>query len=67
MSYRVFKRKNWRKEGNKYVPVVNKGQTVRHVETAAEARAICMAANKDRPAYGTKGYYSFVWHEFTEE
>jgi hypothetical protein len=66
MAFKIFKRKTWRKVNGKHMPYASTGQTVRTVEKYEDARAICMEANKNRPAYGTKGYYNFVYHEFTE-
>jgi hypothetical protein len=62
--YEIIKRKSWRRDARRYVPHATPGRRVRTVETEAEARAICAEANKNRPAYGTSGYFNFTYTEY---
>lgn len=65
--YRVFKRKAWRKDSTgKFVPHPGaRKTTIDHVETATEARAICLPHNAERPEnFGQAAYYNFMFYEF---
>lgn len=67
VTYTVFKRKVYRKDGRQWVPFYTRGQTVRTGCTLAEARELCATgpANMARDA-GTE-YRGLTFYEFTAE
>lgn len=63
-QFQVFRRRAWRKDGDRWVPLATPGRHHCYVSSEEEARRICQQANADRPAYGTAGYYRFTYTEY---
>jgi hypothetical protein len=68
MSYRIFSRKAYRREGGKYVPSASRGTTIRRgVETVEEARRMCASGPANVALREGREYRNLPFHEFTEE
>lgn len=65
---RIFKRKAWRREGDKYVPHgAARKTTVQYATTVSEAREICTEHNRKRYALTGHAGYNFMFYEFERE
>ena len=63
--YKVFKRKVYRREHGEYVPYHGRRITIKHVETADEARAICKHGPANQALEAGREYRNLCFYEYT--
>lgn len=70
MTYRVFSRKVWKREGGRWVPrpFYSRGRTIRRgVQTEDEARQLCASGPANVALREGREYRHLPFHEFEGE
>lgn len=66
-TYRVFKRRAWKRSGKQWAPFHTKGQTIRTKLTLEEARKLCATGPANKALKSGAEYRGLIFFEFTAE